>query len=77
LTARERQVLKLLTADCTYQQIGDEMVISINTVRTHVRHIYEKLSVKKRVQAVAAAQRLGLLNDYEKLTVTRTLQKPI
>jgi len=77
LTARERQVLKLLTADCTYQQIGDEMVISINTVRTHVRHIYEKLSVKKRVKAVAAAQRLGLLNDYEKLTVTRTLQKPI
>ena len=65
LTPRELEVLNLLANHWTYQQISDEMMVSINTVRTHVRHIYEKLSVKKRVQALAAARRLGLLNDHE------------
>ena len=61
LTAQERRVLKLLAADCTYAQIGAELVLSIGTVRTHVRHIYEKLAVHRRDQAIAAAQRRGLL----------------
>ena len=61
LTAQEQRVLKLLAADCTYEQIGAELVLSIGTVRTHVRHIYKKLAVHRRDQAIAAAQRRGLL----------------
>ena len=44
----------------TYQQIAEELVISINTVRTHVSHLYRKLGVRRRDQAVAEAKRLGL-----------------
>ncbi len=63
LTPRELQVLKLLAEDRTYQQISDELVISINTVRTHVSHLYRKLSVRRRAQAAATAHRLGVLGD--------------
>jgi LuxR family maltose regulon positive regulatory protein len=61
LTAQEQNVLKLLAADYTYEQIGAELVLSIGTVRTHVRHIYEKLGVHRRDQAVAVAQKRGFL----------------
>jgi DNA-binding NarL/FixJ family response regulator len=53
LTAREQKVLDLLTQGLAYKQIGDEMGISINTIRTHLRHIYEKLHVQSRTEAVA------------------------
>jgi LuxR family transcriptional regulator, maltose regulon positive regulatory protein len=61
LTAQEQRVLKLLAADCTYEQVGAELVLSIGTVRTHVRHIYGKLGAHRREQAIAAARRLGWL----------------
>ena len=61
LTARERNVLRLLDADYTYRQIAKELVISLNTVRTHVRHIYKKLGVRRRDQAVASAREYGIL----------------
>ena len=53
LTAREQRVLDLLAQGLAYKQIGDEMGISINTIRTHLRHIYEKLHVQSRTEAVA------------------------
>jgi len=53
LTAREQTVLDLLAQGLAYKQIGDEMGISINTIRTHLRHIYEKLHVQSRTEAVA------------------------
>jgi DNA-binding NarL/FixJ family response regulator len=53
LTAREQRVLDLLAQGLAYKQIGDEMDISINTIRTHLRHIYEKLHVQSRTEAVA------------------------
>ena len=61
LTAQERNVLRLLDADYTYRQIAKELVISLNTVRTHVRHIYKKLGVRRRDQAVASAREYGIL----------------
>jgi DNA-binding NarL/FixJ family response regulator len=53
LTVREQRVLDLLAQGLAYKQIGDEMGISINTIRTHLRHIYEKLHVQSRTEAVA------------------------
>jgi DNA-binding NarL/FixJ family response regulator len=53
LTAKEQHVLDLLAQGLAYKQIGDEMGISINTIRTHLRHIYEKLHVQSRTEAVA------------------------
>lgn len=61
LTSREQQILTLLAVDCTYEQMSDELMISINTVRTHVRNLYKKLGVGRRAQALEAARQLGLL----------------
>jgi DNA-binding NarL/FixJ family response regulator len=53
LTAREQAVLDCLAHGLAYKQIGDQLNISINTIRTHLRHIYEKLHVQSRTEAVA------------------------
>jgi DNA-binding NarL/FixJ family response regulator len=53
LTAREQAVLDCLARGLAYKQIGDQLNISINTIRTHLRHIYEKLHVQSRTEAVA------------------------
>jgi len=62
LTEQEQAVLALLADERTYPEIARELVISVNTVRTHMRHIYEKLAVHRRDQAIAAARRRGLLS---------------
>ena len=53
LSPREQSVLDCLARGLAYKQIGDELQISINTIRTHLRHIYEKLHVQSRTEAVA------------------------
>jgi DNA-binding NarL/FixJ family response regulator len=53
LTTRERDVLELLAKGCTYKFISSELDISVDTIRTHIRHIYEKLQVHSRTEAVA------------------------
>jgi DNA-binding NarL/FixJ family response regulator len=53
LPDRQRQVLDGLAAGKTYKQIADEMDMSIHTVRTYIRRIYEKLHVHSRTEAVA------------------------
>ena len=58
LSAREQVVLDCLARGLPYKQIGDELGISINTIRTHLRHIYEKLHVQSRTEAVAKYFRL-------------------
>jgi len=61
LTRREIQVLDLLAQGCTYRSIGDRLVISEETVRTHVKSILHKFGEPNRAGAVAAARRAGLL----------------
>ena len=61
LTAREREVLRLLADGLTPQQIAASLGISPKTVATHVEHIYAKLGVHSRAQAVASAFRLALV----------------
>lgn len=53
LTAREQEVLDLLAQGCLYKEIADKLQISYRTVSTHIEHIYEKLQVHSRAQAVA------------------------
>lgn len=52
LSARELEVLNLLAEGFLYKEIGDRLEISINTVRNHIRAIYEKLQVQTRTEAV-------------------------
>jgi DNA-binding NarL/FixJ family response regulator len=61
LTARERDVLRLLSDGLTNDQIGAELAISPQTVRTHVQKAMEKLGAANRVQAVATALRESLI----------------
>jgi DNA-binding NarL/FixJ family response regulator len=61
LTEREVEVLRYLSQGLTTAQTGSEMFISENTVKTHIRHILEKLDVSNRAEAVARATQLGLI----------------
>jgi LuxR family transcriptional regulator, maltose regulon positive regulatory protein len=61
LTDRELSVLRLLPTSLTQRQIGDELFLSINTVKTHVKSIFAKLEVESRSEAVARARTLRLL----------------
>ena len=65
LTDQERLVLAHLMQPGRYQDIADDLGISINTVRTHLRHIYRKLGVSKRKEAVARARALGLIAQQD------------
>jgi LuxR family maltose regulon positive regulatory protein len=61
LSDREREVLRLLATHLSAPQIADELVVSRHTVRTHVKHIYDKLGVHSRAEAVQRAQELALI----------------
>jgi len=52
LTPREKEILKELSKGLRYKEIADEMKISIETVRSHARKIYEKLQVQSRTEAL-------------------------
>jgi LuxR family maltose regulon positive regulatory protein len=58
---RELEVLRLIAAGLSNREIADTLVVSINTVKTHVRRLYGKLSVNSRLQAVERARELGML----------------
>ena len=61
LTAGELAVLALLPGPLSQREIGEQLFISINTVKTHCRNIYTKLRAGSRAQAVGRARELGLL----------------
>jgi len=63
LSERELQVLQLLACGSSNQEIAQELVITVDTVKRHVSHIFAKLGVNNRVQAVIDAQQLGLLGE--------------
>jgi LuxR family maltose regulon positive regulatory protein len=61
LTSRELAILRLLAAGCSNQEIADQLVIGVNTVKWYLRTIYDKLDSTNRTQAVARARAFGLL----------------
>ena len=61
LSNREHEVLRLLAAGYTNKAVAHELFITVDTVKRHVSHVFEKLGVTNRTQAVARARDLGLL----------------
>lgn len=61
ISEREQEVLGLLVQGLNYKQIAEKIFISPETVRNHIRNIYEKLQVHSRSEAVAKAIKQGLL----------------
>jgi LuxR family maltose regulon positive regulatory protein len=62
LSERELEVLRLLGSDLDGPGIARHLVVSLNTVRTHTKHIYTKLGVNNRRSAISRAHQLGLLS---------------
>jgi len=60
LSEREIEVLQLLIAGRSNKDIGEELFVAVNTVKTHIRNIYAKLGVQSRTQAVAKVKELNL-----------------
>ena len=61
LTAKELEVLGHLAELLTTEEIAQKMFVSVNTVRTHIRHILRKLAVNRRNAAIRQARELGLI----------------
>ncbi|MFN2127505.1 MAG: response regulator transcription factor [Anaerolineales bacterium] len=61
MSSREMEVLECLSEGRTPVQIANKLFISDNTVKTHVRHILEKLNASNRVEAVNKAYQFGIL----------------
>lgn len=62
LSEREQEVVSCLAESLTTQQIAKKLFISENTVKTHIRHILEKLDVANRSEAVTRAYQLGIID---------------
>ena len=60
LTTRETDVLNLLADYCSNEEIAADLVVSMNTVKTHIRSLFQKLSVTRRADAVRRGRALGL-----------------
>lgn len=61
LTPRELEVLGFIAAGWRNRQIADELVVTLDTVKRHVSHIFDKLGTANRTEAVARARELRLI----------------
>jgi LuxR family maltose regulon positive regulatory protein len=64
LSAREGGILKLIGEGLSNKEIARNLAITPETVKSHVKHIFTKLNVEKRAQAVSRAQNLGLADTH-------------
>ena len=63
LTSSERRVLYYLTTGLAAQDIADDLVVSLATVRSHIRSVLRKLEVRSQLAAVALANSSGAIRD--------------
>lgn len=61
LSKRELEILGLLAQGHSNQEIAEKLFVSLSTVKTHNQNLFEKLDVKRRIQAVEKAKRLNLI----------------
>ena len=61
LSESETRVLRYLPTNLSKREIADELCVSVHTVKTHIHHLYTKLDVHSRREAVTHARGLGLL----------------
>jgi LuxR family maltose regulon positive regulatory protein len=61
LSQAETRVLRYLPTSLTVTEIAGQLYLSVNTIRTHMRHVYDKLGAHRRHEAVERARALGLL----------------
>ena len=61
LSKRELEILGLLALGHSNQEIASKLFISLSTVKTHIQNLFEKLEVKRRIQAIEKAKRLSLI----------------
>ena len=61
LSKRELEILGLLAQGHSNQEIAGKLFVSLSTVKTHIQNLFEKLDVKRRIQAVEKAKRLNLI----------------
>jgi DNA-binding NarL/FixJ family response regulator len=61
LSRRELEVLELMAEGLSNQEIAEKLFVSLNTVKTHVSKVLDKLEVKRRTQAIEKARRLTLI----------------
>jgi DNA-binding CsgD family transcriptional regulator len=61
ITRREHEILALIAQGLSNREIGEKLFVSENTVKTHSSRLFDKLAVRRRVQAVERARQLGLI----------------
>jgi LuxR family maltose regulon positive regulatory protein len=61
LRERELEVLRLIAAGYANREIADRLVLGLSTVKTHINHLFQKLHVSSRSQAIARGRERGLL----------------
>ena len=61
LSEREIEVLTLIASGASNQQIAEQLVVSMSTVKTHINRTYRKLDARSRTQAVAIGRQLGIV----------------
>nr|WP_240954119.1 LuxR C-terminal-related transcriptional regulator [Solimonas marina] len=62
LSEKERRLLQFLARGLSNKDLADRLSVSTNTVKWHLRNIFEKLQIKNRVQAIALARRFGIID---------------
>ena len=61
LSDREMEVLMLLPTKMTAAEMAEKLIVAKSTIDTHIKHIYSKLGVNRRMEAIQRAKELGLL----------------
>ncbi len=76
LTETEARVLRYLPTNLSKREIADELYVSVHTVRTHIKHLYAKLDVHSRGEAVEQARDFGLIPRGSRLVGRITPRAP-